>query len=115
MRLQPTILGQHTTAAIARWIDYAAKVINGKVSYGSTMSNKDEDKNLDVWKASGTTPGTANTNFTINHSLGRVPITIVGQDTNNGGLIYRGTVAWTPTSVSLKCTTASAAFNVVLA
>jgi hypothetical protein len=114
LRLQPTILGQQTTATISRWIAYAAKVINGKISYGSTMANTDEDKNIDVWKAHGTTPGTANVAFTINHSLGRVPITIVGQDGNNGGVLYRGGT-WTTTAVILKCTTASMAYNVVLA
>jgi len=78
------------------------------------MNNTDKDINLDVWKASGTTPGTANTAFTLNHSLGRVPITIVGQDTDNGGVLYRGG-SWTKTQVVLKCTTASANFKLILA
>ena len=79
------------------------------------MNNTDKDINLDVWKATGVAPGAANTNFTVNHSLGRVPITIVGQDTDNGGLLYRGTVAWTKTAVTLKCTTASANYKLILA
>lgn len=83
------------------------------VSFGSTMSNADRDTNLSIWKATGVSPGVANTVFTVQHSLGRVPITIVGQDTNNGGVIYRGG-AWTTTSVVLKCTTATASFNVIL-
>jgi len=91
------------------------------VSFGSDMSNSAADRNMSVWKASGTTPGAANTDFTITHALtgpnglSRIPVTIVGQDTNNGGLIYRSpTTPWTKTTVTLRCTTASAAYNLIL-
>lgn len=79
------------------------------------MSNELQDRNLDVSKAQGTTPGTANTEFAVAHILNRVPITIVGQDTDNGGLLYRGTTPWTKTTAYLKSTTASAVYNVILA
>jgi hypothetical protein len=79
------------------------------------MSNKDPDMNMQAWKATGTSPVAPNTDFTIAHSLGRIPLTIVGQDTNNGGLLYRGSVAWTKTTITLRCTTASAAYNVIVA
>jgi hypothetical protein len=99
----------------ARWTERIAKVVNGGISFGSTMSNADGDININCWKASGTTPGAANTNFTISHFLGRVPLTIVGQDTDNGGLLYRGSVAWSKTTVTLRCSTATAHYNVILA
>ena len=92
-----------------------ARVLAGNVSFGSTTGNSDPEQNLEIWKASGTTPGVANTDFTINHSLGRVPITIVGQDTTNGGLLYRGSLAWTKSTITLRCTTATAAYNVIVA
>ena len=98
-----------------RWIERLARILNRNTSFGATMHNTDQDINLDIWKATGTTPGTANTQFAITHSLGRVPITIVGQDTNNGGLLYRGSTAWTKTTIYLKCTTASAAYHVIVA
>jgi hypothetical protein len=45
-----------------------------------------------------------------------VPITIVGQDTTTGAILYRSPVtAWTKTSVTLRCTGANAAYNVILA
>jgi hypothetical protein len=104
---------------LARWVERHAKVLNGNVSFGATMSNANavnQDINMNVWKAHGTTPGAANTDFTINHSLGRIPITIVGQDTNNGGLLYRSPATpWTKTTATLRCTTASAAYNLILA
>lgn len=107
--------GEANPRNIARWGERNARVLARNVSYGSTMNNADRDINMDCWKASGDAPGAANTNFTINHSLGRIPLTIVGQDTNNGGVLYRGSVAWTKTTVTLKCTVASSHYNVILA
>lgn len=128
MRVPATIVGDATNPLnITRHNEYLARAINGKISYGANMQNptnsgQNTDNNMDVWKASGTTPGAANTDFTIKHSLTdangkpRLPITIVGQDTNNGGLLYRSPVtAWTKTTVTLRCTTASAAYNVIVA
>jgi hypothetical protein len=114
MRAQPTCLGDEKLPRnLARWSERLARVLNKNISYGSTMLNTDNDINLSIWKDTGTTPG-ANVAFTINHSLGRIPITIVGQDTNNGGVLYRGGT-WTKTQVILKCTTATALYNVILA
>jgi hypothetical protein len=116
MRAQPTCLGDPTKPLnLTRHSERLALVLNGNVNFGSTMSNSDSDTNMQCWKATGTTPGAANTDFTINHSLGRIPLTIVGQDTNNGGLLYRGSVAWTKSTITLRCTTATAAYNVIVA
>ena len=117
MRAQPTVLGNmNDLGNHSRWITYLARVLNRNVSFGATMNNTDRDINLDCWKATGTTPGAANTDFTINHSLGRVPITIVGQDTTTGAVLYRSPATpWTKTTVTLRCTGASAPYRVVLA
>lgn len=116
MRAQPTVLGNpRNPLDLTRHSERLALVLNGNVNFGSTMSNADQDQNMNAWKATGTSPGAANTDFTIQHSLGRVPLTIVGQDTNNGGLLYRGSVAWTKTAITLRCTTATAAYNVIVA
>jgi hypothetical protein len=101
-----------TFDTIANWLVNHGRVLSN-ISYGN--ANSDPSKNIINWLASGTTPGVANTDFTITHGLGYIPTTIIGQDTNNGGLLYRGSVAWTKTAVTLRCTTATAAYNVRLA
>jgi len=111
VRVQLTRLG----GTVDRWVSYIAKAVAGNISYGATMANGTDDINMNVWKAQGTSPGTANVEFSIAHSLNRVPITIVGQDTENGGLIYRGSTAWTETTVYLKSTAASSVYRVILA
>ncbi len=114
-RAQPTCLGDEAVPRNqARWTERIARVINGQIGFGSTMSNADKDINVNCWKATGTTPGGANTEFAITHSLGRIPNTIVGQDTNNGGLLYRGSTPWSKTQIFLKCTTATAVYNVIV-
>ena len=91
-----------------------SRVLAGQVSFGATMGNIEQDRNIQCSKASGTTPGVANTEFAVAHSLGRVPITLAGWDTDNGGVIYRSTTAWTSTTAYFKCTSTSAAYNMVL-
>lgn len=117
MRAQSTLLGSvKNPANQPRWIERLARVLNKNVSFGATMNNTDDDRNLDIWKFHGTSPGAANTDFTLQHSLGRIPITIVGQDTKDGSVIYRSPVtAWTKTSVTFRSTGASSVYNVVVA
>ena len=112
------VLGQFTTPTIdnlSDWLTNHGRVLDGNISFGGTMSNKDRDRNVSCWKAQGTTPAAANTDFTINHGLGRVPITIIGQDTTSGGLLYRSpATAWTKTTITLRCTTTATAYNVIV-
>lgn len=115
-RAQPTNLGAVSDPKnLTRHTERLAKVLNGNVSYGATMQNGQEDINLSISKAQGTSPGTANAEFAVSHILQRIPITIVGQDTNNGGLLYRGTTPWSKTQVFLRCTQASSVYNLVVA
>lgn len=111
-RKAPTAI---TTQSLHDWLVNHSRVLSGNVDFGDTMTNNEQGRNIKCWKASGTTPAVANTDFTLQHTLGRKPITIAGQDTNNGGLLSRSPVtAWTKTAVTLRCSTASAAYNVVL-
>ena len=141
MRVQRTATQSKQPDNLARWLEQVTRVMSGNISFCGSMANpgellpngtinRDDSQNMSVWKASGTTPAAANTEFTIAHQLKYVPLTILGQDTNNGGVLYRSTTAWTakatgqqantaiPSEVGaghiyLKCTTASAAYNVI--
>lgn len=96
-------------------ISFGTSVPNATAPGQTMTGNVEPDRNIDCWKATGTTPGAADTDFTISHNLGRIPTTIGGQDTNNGGLLYRSPVTvWTTTTVTLRCTKASSNFIVVL-
>lgn len=86
------------------------------VNPGKTViTNNSADRNIDCWKLTGIAPVAANTDFTLSHGLGRIPVTIGGQDTQQGAVIYRSPVTpWTTTTVTLRSTVGSAQFIVVL-
>lgn len=123
--MKPPVIVDHADKKVQGHLDQLTKVLK-KISFGASVpdpanpgrtmiSNNEPDRNLDIWKATGTTPAGANTDFTITHGLGRIPCTIVGQDTSNGGLLYRSpATAWTTTTVTLRCTVASSPYIVVL-
>ena len=90
-----------------------ARVLNGQVSFGATLKNNELDRNIFCSKASGTTPGVANTEFSVTHGLKRIPITFFGH-TDNGGVLYKSTTAWSSTTIFLKCTTATANYATVI-
>jgi len=89
------------------------KLSMGNVSFGATNSNATADRNIECSKGSGTTPAGANTEFSVTHTLGRIPVTFFGH-TDNGGVLYKSTTAWSKTAIFLKCTTASANYQVVV-
>lgn len=96
------------------WLQRHGRVLDGNVSFGQTNVNKtNRDRNIDSFMANGATPGVANTEFSVTHSLGRIPITFFGH-TDNGGVLYKSTTAWSKTAVFLKCTTVTANYQVVL-
>lgn len=100
-----------TFDTISKWLENHGRVLAGNLEFG--VSNVDQSRNIRSWRLSGVTPGVANTDFTVAHGLGFVPDMILAQDTDNGGVISRSSVtAWTKTTVTLKCSTASANYRV---
>jgi hypothetical protein len=66
---------------------------------------------------SGTSPGTANTEFAIAHNLGRIPQGYFVGGVNPAGILYQlaatGT-AWTTTNIYVKCTIVTMGFTVYI-
>lgn len=91
-----------------------SKVLAGNVSFGSTMDNTGQDQNIQGYKAMGTTPATPNTQFSINHSLGRIPIGFLVISLNAVATIYAGTTAWTSTTIYLACNQSSVAYSLIV-
>jgi len=116
----PRTLGLvHTPHALQRHLEIISKVLSN-IGLGTTASNADPDKNLAVYKATGTTPGTPNTAFTVNHALNHVPIGFSVLRTNAAAHLYDSGVAWTTATnaalgtISLKCDVATVAFTIII-
>lgn len=116
----PRTLGlQWSKDAIIRHLELVSKTISN-ISLGTTTSNSDADKNISAFKATGTTPGVANTTFTVSHNLTHVPIGFSVLRTNAACHIFDSGTAWTaatnntPGTISLKCDQATVAFVLLI-
>lgn len=83
------------------------------ISYGD--NNSDLSKNIQGWDSQNiVTPITPNTAFSVMHDLGYVPTRFQVVYNNTSGVIYDSGVAWTETSISLKCSVASATIRLFI-
>jgi hypothetical protein len=95
-------------------VQQIGKILAGNVSFGASTNNTDQDINMDCFKATGTTPGTANTEFSISHQLGRIPVGFLVASVDQAAIIYKSTTAWTSSHIYLKCNVASVNYFVIL-
>lgn len=58
--------------------------------------------------------GSANTNFSVTHTLGATPVGYLVTKISNAGVIYLGTDAWTSTTISLKSSAANSAVTIFI-
>jgi hypothetical protein len=107
-RLRPIM--QQVTKPI---VQNHARILSGNISYGSGV-NGDQQQNINGVYASGTTPGTPNTTFSVSHILGRVPIGFHTVRINMAGVIFDSGTPWTATTISLQCSVASAVFTLFI-
>lgn len=98
---QPTIAWQKEFVNMLRRIyERLARVVNGQISFGDGINADNIDG---VW-VSVTTPGVANTDFTITHNLSRVPVGYLPVTKSAATDIYTGSVAATATQLTLRAT-----------
>lgn len=70
--------------------------------------------NIDAAVVSYTSNAVANTEDTIPHTLGKIPVYFIVGDIDKGGVVYRGGTSFTKASIYVKCTVASAAVKLIL-
>ena len=75
----------------------------------SKILNKglDFSDNFNMQIKSVTTDGVANTESAITHTLGRVPSDFIVGSQDKAGTIYKGSSAWTATTIYIKGSAAS--------
>lgn len=103
-RIQPTGDIKIDNALRTMW-EEIARAIDGNISFG-TADGAPENM-AGAWYA-GTT-GAADTDFTVTHNLGRIPQGWITINIDKAGVIYKGSVPWTETEITLKCSTATTA------
>jgi hypothetical protein len=86
-----------------------AKIINGQIGFGNGVLSD----NIDGAWANATT-GAANTDFTLAHNLGRLPVGYLLAKSDVGTVIYDGSIPATKTQITLKATGAAATIRVFI-
>jgi hypothetical protein len=112
---------------IQRYLNEALSKTLKRISFGTpattsaTVSNNEPDRNIQCFKATGTTPAAANTEFVVQHNLPYAPVyfhvTVKG-----GAIVYQSTSHPTNTAatnstlgkVYLMCTGTSIGYNLII-
>lgn len=72
------------------------------------------DDNLDVRRVTVTTHATPGTEFSVAHTLGKVPVGYIVYGQSAAGSVYDGVTANTKTTLYLKSDVAGAAFKIIV-
>ncbi len=91
--------------------NFVQQALNGRLSFGD---GTDADNIKGLW-VSGTSHATPDTEFTVTHNLGQIPVGFldVGYK-DKAGVFYRGGTTWTTSEIYLKCNVASVAYRIFL-
>jgi hypothetical protein len=105
----PSMLVNFAKAVLRAW-QLLTTVINGQVSFGNGVAS---DNISGVWATVADT-GAANTDFTITHNLGRIPVGYLVMTSSIATDIYTGSVAATKTQITLRSSAAHAAITLFI-
>lgn len=108
MRVPRALMEQPTLDNLAQWLYQNSKCLSGNVSFGTEASTSDQSRNIFGYPASGTTPATPDTDFSVQHNFGHVAMGWVLLSLDQPVAIYRSPTAWTKTTAYFRCSTASA-------
>lgn len=99
---QPSPFEYNDEVARRNFHQDVAKALNGGMSLGELTSDGLQPVNIDGVFVTVTSGGVADTEFTVVHNLGRVPIGFDIKRRNKAGILYDGPTAWTETKIFLK-------------
>jgi hypothetical protein len=89
-----------------RFIEDIYKLVQRNISFGTQVNGGDQNIAGQMVEIANT--GTANTQFTVTHNLGRIPLYYDVKYINGNGVVYDSGTAWTKTQAFFKCSLANA-------
>lgn len=90
--------------------------LQGRVSFGTGVDGVDGQNIEGQWQTY-TSNAVANTEDTLGHTIGSIPLGVIVVSQDKAGSLYQGPTtgtAWTSTNIYLKCSVASVTFNLFL-
>lgn len=101
---------------INRDVEELFTVFNGRVRFG-IGGDGDRGENISGEFQQFTSHATPNTEFSVNHGLGAIPVGIIIMWQSAAGSLYQGPTTgtnWTSSTIYLACDASSVTFNVFL-
>lgn len=98
---------------LLRFHDDVYKLTRKNISYGNGQAD-DVGQNISGAWVDATTPGTANTNFTVTHNLNRIPLGFHVMSKNASTDVYVGSTPATTTEMTFKATGTSVAIRLFI-
>jgi len=100
---------------VVKYLNDLTYAIHTAVSdFQNEFNGKVEVVNQLIKEVSVTDTGAVDTEFTVNHNLGRIP-TYYWYTINKAGIVYDSRRSeWTSTTIYLKCNVANAALKIVI-
>jgi len=86
------------------------RMLENNLSFGDGTN---PDNLAGQWK-NYTTNAVADTEDAVSHTLSRVPIGFLVFSASKAGILYKGSTAWTSTSIFLKCSAASTVVRIFI-
>ena len=103
-------------ALIKQFFDRVSKRLN-ELSFlppGGSITDDSKPVNFDATWVAYVSNGVANTEDTVAHSLGRIPIDMWVGLPDKSAVIYRGPTAWTSTNIFLRASAATVTVNILV-
>jgi len=99
--------GQRRLVEILRGV---GRLFDGRISFGDG-ANKE---NLDIEFKNVTSHATANTEFSVSHSLGRLPGGYMVVKRDKAATVYDGITSWTDSAIYLRCNASSTSLRLII-
>ena len=87
--------------------------LQGRVRFGSGADASEGENIKGQFQVIADT-GSANTEFTVAHDLGAVPVGYLVTKISNAGVIYLGTTSWDASNIYLKSSAANSAVTIFI-
>lgn len=87
--------------------------LQGRVRFGAGTDGSGGENMAGQWQVVADT-GSVNTEFSVTHTLGSVPVGYLVIRINKAGVIYDSGTTWTSSTIYLKCSVANATVTLFL-
>lgn len=98
---------------IDRDLQDITNAFNSRIRFGTVADGARGENMAGEWQVIADT-GSADTEFSVSHTVGSVPQGFLVTNIDAGGVVYDSGTAWTDTTIYLKCSAANAAVTLFL-